>query len=166
MHHRQNSSSFPARQVFQIEQSRTGSKRALAGTLLLNNVPINILFDTDTSILVISLICPSSLNLPIIHLSDAYMIWTMSTQYLVSNESTQGCILSLGSHQVQSNLSLQDTPTYDVILGMDWLTKNDVQIDCARQHILFSSDVIPLSTSRATEKINNSMELAVLEQTR
>lgn len=94
----------------------------LAGTLLLN-VPANTLFDTSASISVISVKCASSL-----HLLEAYMIRTAGTQYLFSNESSQGCLLSLGSLQVHPNLLILDTPTYDVILAMDWLAKNDVQM--------------------------------------
>lgn len=79
---------------------RGSFERSVGSTLVLNNVPINKLFYTGTSISVISLRCESSLHLPIIHFPDAYMIQIAGTQYLVLNESAQGCILSLGTLQV------------------------------------------------------------------
>lgn len=108
--------------MFQIEQIGAGLKGALADTLLLNDVPVNALFDIGVPLLHPTIIYPL----------DAYVIQTAETQHLVSNESIQGCILLLGSLWVQSDLLVLDTPTYDMIHGMGQLTKNDVQISCVR----------------------------------
>ena len=52
-----------------------------------------------------------------------------------------GChaTLNIGNHKFPADLIVLETQTLDVILGMDWLTKFEGNIDCARKSILLTT---------------------------
>ena len=51
-----------------------------------------------------------------------------------------GChsTLSIGNHDFPTDLIVLESQSLDVILGMDWLTKFEGNIDCARKTILLT----------------------------
>ena len=52
-----------------------------------------------------------------------------------------GChsTLSIGNHDFPADLIVLESQSLDVILGMDWLTKFEGNIDCARKTILLTT---------------------------
>lgn len=73
--------------------------------------------DTGAFVLIFSQSCMTSLYLPMVHLLDVCIVHTAGIRYLVSKALAQGCMLTVGRHQI--DLLVLDTPKYDVILMMD-----------------------------------------------
>jgi hypothetical protein len=47
--------------------------------------------------------------------------------------------LSIGHHKFPTDLILLESPGFDVILGMDWLERYEVNIDCAQKTVLLTT---------------------------
>lgn len=70
----------------------------------------------------------------------------------------------MGSHQIQSDLLVLDTPNYDVILGMNWLTKHSIYIDCAKLYVILYEETFSLITLPNTQIVVYNIELTVVDQ--
>lgn len=86
------------------------------------------------------------------YLLDVFLIHTTGSRYLFSNEMARDYILTVGSHKILTDLLVLNTPSYDIILGMNWLFKNSLQIDCAKHHILIYEEVLPIFVPPEIEK--------------
>lgn len=95
---------------------------------------------------VVSQRCATSLHLLTTPLRNIFVVHTAESQYLVSSERAKGCVLTIGSHQIPSDLLVLDTPKYDVILGIDWPTRNFISINCAQQNVILSGEAFLLDT--------------------
>lgn len=78
------------------------------------------------------------------------------------NEIVRDCVLTIGSQRIVMDLLVLDTPTYDVTFGMNWLTNNSIEIDCANRHLRISEKVVSLSTPLDIETMTHIKDLQVL----
>ncbi|GJW63224.1 putative reverse transcriptase domain-containing protein [Tanacetum coccineum] len=71
-----------------------------------------------------------------VELADGSIIWV--------NMVLLGCTLNFLNHPFHVDLMPVEMGTYDVIIGMDWLTKNQAVIDCAKKivRIPFGSEIL------------------------
>ncbi|GJS70011.1 putative reverse transcriptase domain-containing protein [Tanacetum coccineum] len=71
-----------------------------------------------------------------VELADGSIIWV--------NTVLLGCTLNFLNHPFHVDLMPVEMGTYDVIIGMDWLTKNQAVIDCAKKivRIPFGSEIL------------------------
>lgn len=99
-----------------------------------------------------------------VHLLDECNVRIFWSQYSFSNESAQGCMLTIGNHQIHYDLLVPDTPKYDADLGMDWMTKNPIHIDCAKHHVIHSGKNFPLITPPDAQIVEQNIELTVVDQ--
>lgn len=72
-------------------------------------------------------------------------------------------MLIVESHQIQSDLLVLDTHKYNVILGMDWLTKNTIYIECAKHHGIFYQETLLLIAPPDTQIFEHNIELTVVD---
>lgn len=52
-------------------------------------------------------------------------------------------MLTIKSRQMLSDLLVLNTHQYDIILGMDWLARNSICIDCAQRHVIVFGEAFP-----------------------
>ncbi|GJS58272.1 putative reverse transcriptase domain-containing protein [Tanacetum coccineum] len=115
----------------------------VTGTFLLNNHCASILFDTgadrsfvSTQFSTLINIAPTTLNHGYnVELADGRIIWV---------NTLPGCTLNFLNHPFHVDLMPVEMGTYDVIIGMDWLTKYQAVIDCAKKiiRIPFGSEIL------------------------
>ncbi|GKF16093.1 putative reverse transcriptase domain-containing protein, partial [Tanacetum coccineum] len=98
------------------------------GTFLLNNHCASILFDTGADRSFVSTQFSTLINIAPTTLDHGYnveLVWV--------NMVLLGCTLNFLNHPFHVNLMPVEMGTYDVIIGMDWLTKYQAVIDCAKK---------------------------------
>lgn len=114
----------------------------------MNDTSVDILFDTHACISIIALKCVMSRHFLVCYMPHISLIKTVGDQCMFSNKIVRDCVIIMGKHWILTYLLVFDIPKYDVVLSMDWLSRNYVQIDCAKwELVLSSSEIIPLCTS-------------------
>jgi predicted aspartyl protease len=115
-----------------------GDNDVVLGTFLINSVPAKILFDSGASH---SFITEKSVTKHDVPRSS------MKTHLLISSpsgemKSTYVCpqvILQIGEIDFEADLVILTSSGIDVILGMDWLSKHDGIILCAKKSVLLTT---------------------------
>ena len=77
-------------------------------------------------------------NLPIIALKSPMLVCSPGAEYMAS----RGCYqlpLTIGRHVFPTDLIFLESQGLDVILGMDWLSKFEGNIDCTSKSILLTT---------------------------
>ena len=60
-----------------------------------------------------------------------------SGEVLKSGQLVKACEVSVSGHKLCVDLIILEMHDYDVILGMDWLSKHCAKIDCKKKEVTF-----------------------------
>ncbi|GKE29805.1 reverse transcriptase domain-containing protein [Tanacetum coccineum] len=102
----------------------------VTGTFLLNQHLARILFDSGADKFFVSITLASMLNIPPLTLDTTYDI-EMDNENLVGiNTVIQGCTLILLNQPFESDLMPIRLGSFDVVIGMHWLSKYHARIIC------------------------------------
>ncbi|GKE15180.1 reverse transcriptase domain-containing protein, partial [Tanacetum coccineum] len=116
----------------------------VTGTFLLNQHLVRVLFDSgaDKSFVYISL--ASMLNIPPITLDTTYDIEMADGNLVGTNTIIQGCTLILSNQPFEIDLMPIKLGSFDVVIGMDWLSRYHVRIICDEKvvHILIDGETL------------------------
>nr|CAD41297.2 OSJNBa0020J04.2 [Oryza sativa Japonica Group] len=110
----------------------------LMGMFSINSTPVKVLFDSGASHSFISLKASQKHNLTLVGLRKPMIVHSPGGEITVSH----ACIdvpIRLRDVVFPSNLMILIPQTLDVILGMDWLTKNRGVIDCGRREVTLTT---------------------------
>nr|GEZ95203.1 hypothetical protein [Tanacetum cinerariifolium] len=103
----------------------------VTGTFLLNNRYASILFDTGANRSFVSTRFSSLIDITPTTLNHNYDVELADGKIIGINTIIRGCTLNLLDHSFNINLMPVELGSFDVIVGMDWLAKYHVVIDCA-----------------------------------
>nr|GEX36471.1 reverse transcriptase domain-containing protein [Tanacetum cinerariifolium] len=92
-------------------------------TCLLNHCPARTLFDSKADRSFVSISFASMLNIPSITLDTTYNIKMVDGNLISTNTVIQGCTLTLLNQPFEINLMPIKLGSFDVVIGMDWLSK-------------------------------------------
>ncbi|GJS99288.1 putative reverse transcriptase domain-containing protein [Tanacetum coccineum] len=95
----------------------------ITGTFLLNNRYATILFDTSTDRSFVSNTFSALINITPTTLQNHYDIELADRKIIGVNTIIQGCTLNFMNHPFNIDLMPVPLGSFDVIIGMDWLTK-------------------------------------------
>ncbi|GJV44116.1 reverse transcriptase domain-containing protein [Tanacetum coccineum] len=95
----------------------------VTGTFLLNQHLAKVLFDSGADKSFVSISLASKLNIPPITLDTTYDIEMADGDLVSTNTVIQGCTLILLNQPFEINLMPIKLGSFDVIIGMDWLSK-------------------------------------------
>ncbi|GKC10477.1 reverse transcriptase domain-containing protein [Tanacetum coccineum] len=116
----------------------------VTGMFLLNQHLARVLFDSgaDKSFVSISLV--SKLNIPPIIIDTFYDIEMADRNLVSTNTVIQGAILTLLNQPFKIDLMPIKLGSFDIVIGMDWLSKNHVRIICDEKvvHIPIDSETL------------------------
>nr|GEV42682.1 retrotransposon protein, putative, Ty3-gypsy subclass [Tanacetum cinerariifolium] len=102
----------------------------VTGTFLLNQHLARVLFDSGADKSFVSISIAYMLNIPPITIDTIYDI-EIADDYLVStNNIIQGCTLVLSNQPFEIDLMPIKLGSFDVVIGMDWLSKYHAKILC------------------------------------
>ncbi|GJR25600.1 putative reverse transcriptase domain-containing protein [Tanacetum coccineum] len=105
------------------------------GTFLLNNRYASILFDTGADRSFVSTAFSSQIDITPNALDHDYAIELADGRIVGVNTIIRGCTLNFLYHPFNINLMPVEMGSFDVIIGMDWLSKYQAVIVCAEKII-------------------------------
>ncbi|GKC14766.1 putative reverse transcriptase domain-containing protein [Tanacetum coccineum] len=101
----------------------------VTGTFLLNNRCASILFDTGADRSFVSTQFSTLINIAPTTLDHGYNVELADGRIIWVNTILLGCTLNFLNHPFHVDLMPVEMGTYDVIIGMDWLTKYQAIIE-------------------------------------
>ncbi|GJS80880.1 putative reverse transcriptase domain-containing protein [Tanacetum coccineum] len=107
----------------------------VTGTFLLNNRYASILFDTGADRSFVSTTFSSLIDITPTTLDHYYDVELADGKIIGINTIIRGCTLNFLDHPFNINLMPVELGSFDVIIGMDWLSKYHAVIDCAEKII-------------------------------
>ncbi|GJS73790.1 putative reverse transcriptase domain-containing protein [Tanacetum coccineum] len=116
----------------------------VTGTFLLNNRCASILIDSGADRSFVSTQFSTLINIAPTTLDHGYNIELADGRIIWVNTILLGYTLNFLNHPFHVDLMPVEMGTYDVIIGMDWLTKYQAVIDCAKKivRIPFGSEIL------------------------
>jgi hypothetical protein len=106
----------------------------MTGTFSINHQPVLVLFDSGATHSFISMDCGTKVGLDISSINEAYRIITPGGKIL-SNQICRKVPIQLGSHLNKTDLLVLDLQGMDVLLGMNWMTQNQVSLDISSRTV-------------------------------
>ncbi|GKA14913.1 putative reverse transcriptase domain-containing protein [Tanacetum coccineum] len=105
----------------------------VTGTFLLNDRYASILFDTGADRSFVSTTFSSIIDITPTTLDHYYDVELADGKIIGINTIIRGCTLNFLHHPFNINLLPVELGSFDVIIGMDWLSKYHAVIDCAEK---------------------------------
>ncbi|GJV43885.1 reverse transcriptase domain-containing protein [Tanacetum coccineum] len=102
----------------------------VTGTFLLNQHLAKVLFDSGADRSFISISLASMLNIPSITIDTFYDIEMADGNLVSTNTVIKGCTLTLLNQPFKIDLMPIKLGSFDVVIGMDWLSKYHAKILC------------------------------------
>ncbi|GJV89284.1 putative reverse transcriptase domain-containing protein [Tanacetum coccineum] len=128
----------------------------VTGTFLLNQHLARVLFDSRADKSFISISLASMLNIPSITLDTTYDIEMADGNLVGTNTVIQSCTLILLNQPFEIDLMPIKISSFDVVIGMDWLSKYHARIICDEKvvHVPIDSEtlIIRVMEKKSDEK--------------
>ncbi|GJU96937.1 putative reverse transcriptase domain-containing protein [Tanacetum coccineum] len=105
----------------------------VTGTFLLNDHYASILFDTGADRSFVSTTFSSLIDITPTTLDHYYDVKLVDGKIIGINTIIRGCTLNFLNHPFNINLLPIELGSFDVIIGMDWLSKYHAVINCAEK---------------------------------
>ncbi|GJS02952.1 putative reverse transcriptase domain-containing protein [Tanacetum coccineum] len=102
----------------------------VTGMFLLNQHLVKVLFDSRADRSFISISLASKLNIPSITIDTFYEIEMADGNLVSTNTVIKGCTLTLLNQPFEIDLMPFKLGSFDVVIGMDWLSKYHAKILC------------------------------------
>ncbi|GJZ50331.1 putative reverse transcriptase domain-containing protein [Tanacetum coccineum] len=119
--------------VYAVGNAGANPDNVVAGTFLLNNRYAYILFDTGADRSFVSTAFSTLLDIIPNTLDHGYNVELADGRIIGVNTILMGCTLNLRNHPFNINLMPVEMGSFDVIVGMDWLSKYSAVIGCAEK---------------------------------
>ncbi|XP_027086615.1 uncharacterized protein [Coffea arabica] len=113
------------------------SGNVVTGTLLINSVPIYMLFDCGVSHFFVVKNFTKYLCISTEWTDHPYQVATLGNRILVSHTRYPNYNVKLEDRGLEVDLAQINMSDFDVILRMDWLARYFAQIDCKKKRVLF-----------------------------
>ncbi|KAL8115138.1 hypothetical protein AgCh_021822 [Apium graveolens] len=125
-----------ARTFKMTKNSPVHDSDVVAGTLSLNSVPVNILFDLGASKSFISVNYVNKLQLMLEDLEEPLTIEVANKDKVPVSQFCPRCSLEISGYMFPVDLIPFELGDFDIILGMDWLSLYKANIDCKKKRVV------------------------------
>ncbi|KAA0056483.1 reverse transcriptase [Cucumis melo var. makuwa] len=119
------------------QQEAEDASDVITGTILICNVPADVLFDSGATHSFVSSIFLTKLNRMLKPLSEGLAIYTPVDDVLLVNEVLRNCEVLVEGISLLVDLLPLELQRLDVILGMDFLFAHYASMDCHRKEVVF-----------------------------
>ncbi|GJS78571.1 putative reverse transcriptase domain-containing protein [Tanacetum coccineum] len=128
----------------------------VTGMFLLNQHLVRVLFDSGADRSFISLSLASMLNIPSITIDTFYNIEMADGNLVSTNTVIKGCTLTLLNQPFEIDLMPIKLGSFDVVIGMDWLSKYRAKILCDEKvvHIPIDGETLIIRGDRSKTRLN------------
>ncbi|GKA17418.1 putative reverse transcriptase domain-containing protein [Tanacetum coccineum] len=123
---------------------------------LLNQHLVKVLFDSGADRSFISISLASKLNIPSITIDTFYDIEMADGNLVSTNTVIKGCTLTLLNQPFEIDLMPIKLGSFDVVIGMDWLSKYHAKILCDEKvvHIPINGETLIIRGDRSKTRLN------------
>nr|GEZ65819.1 hypothetical protein [Tanacetum cinerariifolium] len=121
--------------------------KVVTGMFLLNNHYATALFDSGADRSFVSTKFSTLINIKSIEIDTSYEVELADGKIVSTNNVLKGCTLNLLNHSFLIDLMVIELGSFDVVIGMDWLSKNDAAILCGEKKV-FPEDLPGLPPPR------------------
>nr|GEU47231.1 reverse transcriptase domain-containing protein [Tanacetum cinerariifolium] len=127
----------------------------VTGTFLLNHRPARTLFDSGADRSFVSIFA-SMLNISSITLDTTYNIKRADVNLISTNIVIQGCTLTLLNQPFEIDLMPIKLDSFDVVIGMDWLSKYHAKIICDEKvvHISIEDETMIIRGNQSRTRLS------------
>ncbi|GJU45724.1 reverse transcriptase domain-containing protein [Tanacetum coccineum] len=128
----------------------------VTGTFLLNQHLARVLFDSGANKSFVSISLASMLNILPITLDTTYDIEMADGNLVDTNIVIQGCTLILLNQPFEVDLMSIKLGSFDVVIGMDWLSKYHARIICDEKvvHIPIDGETVIIRGNRSKTQLS------------
>ncbi|GKD38493.1 putative reverse transcriptase domain-containing protein, partial [Tanacetum coccineum] len=124
----------------------------ITGTFLLNDRYVSILFDTGADRSFVSTTFSSLIDITPTTLDYFYDVELADEKIIRINTIIRGCTLNFLDHPFNINLMPIELGSFDVIIGMDWLSNYHALIDCAEKIVRHNVFLAHVTTKETEDK--------------
>nr|GEV97285.1 reverse transcriptase domain-containing protein [Tanacetum cinerariifolium] len=137
--------------VYVVGNAGANPDNVITGTFLLNNRYAYILFDTGADRSFVSTTFSSQIGFVPIALDHHYNVEIADGRIIRLNTIMRDCTLTFLNHPFNIDLLPVELGSFDVIVGMDWLSKYDVVIACAEKlvRIPFGNKILTIHKDKS-----------------
>nr|GEV37299.1 putative reverse transcriptase domain-containing protein [Tanacetum cinerariifolium] len=130
--------------------------KVVTGMFLLNQHLVKVLFDSGADRSFISISLASMLNISSITIDTFYDIEMADRNLLSTNTVIKGCTLTLLNQPFEIDLMSIKLGSFDVVIGMDWLSKYHAKILCDVKvvHIPINGETLIIRGDRSKTRLN------------
>ncbi|XP_073291056.1 uncharacterized protein [Primulina huaijiensis] len=128
--------SKPNARVFAMTQEEADdANEVVSCTILIQKVPAYTLFDCDATHSFMSKRFAKKLGLKPESLAEPFRIATPASKTIETHDIHRDCMISIGNQTFSADLIQLILADFDIILGMDWLAKNNAMVDCKGKRV-------------------------------
>ncbi|GKB20143.1 putative reverse transcriptase domain-containing protein [Tanacetum coccineum] len=109
--------------------------KVVTGTFLLNNRYATALFDSGANKIFVSTNFSTLINIKPVKLDTIYEVELADEKVVSTNNVLIGCTLNLLNHSFPIDLMVIELGSFDIIIGMDWLSRYDAAILCGEKKV-------------------------------
>ncbi|XP_073016426.1 uncharacterized protein [Primulina eburnea] len=121
----------PNARVFAITQEEADDANdVVAGTIFVNEMPAYVLFDSGDTHSFISKRFTKKLGLTPELIVEPFRVATPTSKTVETHRVHRKCKICINENLFQSELIQLNMVEFDIILGMDWLARNNAMVDC------------------------------------
>ncbi|GJT71547.1 reverse transcriptase domain-containing protein [Tanacetum coccineum] len=126
------------------------------GMFLLNQHLARVLFDSGADKSFVSISLASKLNISPIKIDTFYYIEMADGNLISTNTVIQGAILTLLNQPFKIDLMLIKLGSFDVVIGIDWLSKYHARIICDEKvvHIPLNGETLIIQGDQSKTRLN------------
>ncbi|GJX19762.1 reverse transcriptase domain-containing protein [Tanacetum coccineum] len=150
--------SMPKKSLHLKDRNAQQDPNVVTGMFLLNQHLVKVLFDSGADRSFISISLASKLNIPSITIDTFYDIEMADRNLVSKNTVIKGCTLTLLNQPFEIDLMPIKLGSFDVVIGMDWLSKYHAKILCDEKvvHIPINGETLII---RVMEKKSDEKKL-------
>ncbi|GJR78559.1 putative reverse transcriptase domain-containing protein [Tanacetum coccineum] len=112
--------------------------KVITGTFLLNNRYATALFDSGADKSFVCTNFSTLIDIEPVELDTCYDVELADRKVVSTNNVLIGCTLNLLNHYFPIDLMVIELGSFDVIIGMDWLSRYDASILCGKKKVRIS----------------------------
>nr|GEW33880.1 putative reverse transcriptase domain-containing protein [Tanacetum cinerariifolium] len=109
--------------------------KVVISTFLVNNHYATALFDSGADRSFVSTKFSTLINIKPVEIDTSYEVELANGKIVSTNNVLKGCTLNYLNHSFLIDLMVIELGSFDVIIGMDWLSKNDAAILCGKKKV-------------------------------
>ncbi|GJY83460.1 putative reverse transcriptase domain-containing protein, partial [Tanacetum coccineum] len=130
-------------------------------TFLINNVYASVLFDTGVDRSFVSYTFCKYIDVPPTTLNTSYSVELADGKSLTTNTILRECTLNLKNHLFKIDLLNIELGSFDVIVGMDWMTEHHAEVVCYEKYIRvpYGNDMLIIQGERSGVKNKSRLDV-------